>query len=245
MVYSQTLIDNFNDGSIDSAKWTVTQGPGATESGGTLNLPCNSNYPRVEGSQRFDLTAGIFASKLNVSGERVEATEFYIGAQDANGNHISALGAPNGSYITFQPGGNATFTNEVISDEDVGVGWDWNNGDWWGIGNLGSDNVLKMYNSPDGQVWNEMARCTVGGTFDKTSVGIFFMTGIWNGTTTTLTANFDDASYWHEEIETFVTRKVRRGGQWVPATPRVRIGGQWVVAAPKPMIGGQWDDLVS
>jgi hypothetical protein len=244
VAFTQTLVDDFDDASLDLAKWTITQGPGATESGGTLNLACVGDYPRVEGDIFFDLSKGILAAKLSTSGARAEGCEFYLGAHDAAGNHISALGAPNGSYITFQPGGLATFSDEVIVDETVGVGWDWVSGTWWGIGNMGSDNVVRMYNSADGQTWNEMARCTVGGTFDKTAVGHVFMAGVWNGTTPTLVANFDDASYWVEETQTFVTRKVRWNGQWIAATPKVRIGGQWVPAAPKPRVGGAWDPMI-
>jgi hypothetical protein len=244
VVYKQTLIDNFDDGNLDSTKWTETQGPGAIESGGTLNLACVADYPRIEGDISFDLTQGIFAAKLSVTGDRAEGCEFYIGAHDGAGNHISALGGPNGAYITFQPGGLTTFSDEVVTDTTVGIGWDWIPSAWWGIGNMDGNNVVRMYNSTDGQVWNEMARCTVGGTFNKTSVGMVFMAGVWNGTTPNLVANFDDASYWANESETFVTRKVRWGGKWIPATPRVRTGEVWIPAAPKPRIDGAWDPMI-
>lgn len=244
MAYAQTLIDNFDDATLDPVKWTVTQGPGSTESGGTLNTACVADYPRVEGDQLFDLSTGIVAAKLSTSGTRTEGTEFYIGAHDTAGNHISGMGAPMGSYLSFQAGGLVTFSSEVITDTTVGVGWDWVPGTWWGIGNMGPDNIVKMYNSTDGQTWNEMARCTVGGTFNKTAVGMVFMAGIWNGTTTDLVANFDDASYWAVENATFVTRKVRWGNQWSLASPKVRIGGAWVAAAPKPRIGGVWDPMI-
>lgn len=244
MPYVQTLIDNFEGASIDAAKWTITQGPGYSQSGGTLNMACVADYPRVEGKQLFDLSGGIVAAKLSTSGTRVEATEFYIGAHDNAGNAMTGMGAPNGAYLTFQGGGSANFSNEVITDTTVGVGWDWVQGTWWGVGNMGSDNVLKMYNSTDGQTWNEMARCTVGGSFNKLAAGMVFMAGIWNGTTTDLTAKFDDASYWALETETFVTRKVRWGGAWIPAVPKARIGGEWVPAAPVPRIGGAWDDQI-
>lgn len=243
MAYLQTLIDDFNDASLDTGKWTITQGPGATESGGTLNLACVADYPRVQGKNFFDLSSGIVAAKLSVSGTRSAATEFYIGAHDGAGNSIAALGGPNGSYITFQGGGATTFSNEVITDTTVGVGWDWVPGTWWGIGHLGSDNILRMYNSADGQNWNEMARCTVGGTFNKSTAAMIFMTGVWDGSTPTLVANFDDASYWIPQVDSFVTRKVFWNGTWKFCVPKVRMGGQWVPAGPKPRISGAWDDM--
>lgn len=102
MAYTQTLIDNFADGTIDSTKWTITQGPGATESGGTLNLACVADYPRVEGKTYFNLASGILAAKLSTTGARTSNTEFYIGARNANGNAIAGMGGPAGSYLTFQ-----------------------------------------------------------------------------------------------------------------------------------------------
>jgi hypothetical protein len=206
-------------------------------------MACVSTYPRVVGSLLFDLSAGIVAAKLTVTGTRIFGTEFYIGASDVSGNEMTAIGTPHASYITFNPGGATSFSDEVVTDTTVGVGSGWVNGTWWGVGNLGPDNILHMYNSTDGQTWNEMARCTVGGTFNKTAVRMVFMTGIWNGQTTDLVAHFDDASYWAFEAETFVTRKVRWNGAWIPAVPKARIGDRWVAASPKPRLGGVWDPM--
>ncbi|WMI34395.1 glycoside hydrolase [Streptomyces phage SheRa] len=244
MPYVQTLIDDFADGTLDSTKWEITQGPGTTESGGTLNLSCVADYPRVEGKQFFDLSKGILAAKLTVSGTRSSNTEFYIGAHDAAYNAISAMGGPAGSYLTFQGSGSTTFNTQVTVDTTVGLGPSWVNGTWWGLGNLGADNILYMYKSTDGQNWTEMAHCTVGGTFTKTAAGLVFMAGVWDGSTPSLVANFDDASYFALETMTFVTRKVRWNGAWIPAVPKARIGGAWVPASPKPRIGGAWDDQI-
>lgn len=243
MAYTQTLIDNFDDASLDLSKWTIVNSPGATESGGKLNQACTAGYPRLIGDQYFNLSSGIIAAKLSTTGTRADGCEFYIGAQDAAGNHVSALGAPNGTYITFGPGGAATFGDEVITDTTVGVGWDWVNGTWWGVGNM-TGSTLYMYNSTDGQTWNEMARCTVGGTFDKTAVSHAFMAGVWNGTSPTLVANWDDASFWANESETFVTRKVRISGNWVTAVPKARVDGAWVPAVSMPRVGGTWDPMI-
>lgn len=246
MAYSQTVIDDFNDGVIDEpARWEVMQGPGESESGGFLNLPCNMNYPRVEGQTFFNLASGIFAAKLTLSGTRSGASEVYIGAHDGAGNHISAMGGPNGSYLTFQPGGAATFNTEVVSDTTVGLGPDWVDGSWWGIGNMGSDNVIKMYKSTDGQTWTEMSRCTVGGTYNKTHAGLVLMAGIWDGTTTDLVAKFDDASFWAVQAtgDSFRPVKVRTGGSWKLGVPKARVGGVWVPAYSKPRFENTWSAL--
>lgn len=243
MAYSQVLIDDFADNFLNSSKWEITQGPGTTESGGTLNLSCVADYPRVEGKTYFDLSTGILAAKLSVTGTRSASTEFYIGARNANGNSICGMGGPNGSYLTFQGSGATTFSNEVKTDTTVGIGPGWMNGTWWGVGNMGSDNVLRMYKSSDGQNWSEMARCTVGGTFDKSAAALVFMAGVWDGSTPNLVANYDDASFWNVQVETFAVRKIKWNGVWTWGTPKVRVGGVWVPAAPKPRVGGAWDDM--
>lgn len=243
MGYIQTLVDDFADGSLDSAKWAITQSPGAIESGGTLNLSCIADYPRVEGKTYFDLTSGILAAKLTATGTRSENTEFYIGAHDPAGNAITGMGNPSESYLTFQGNGLTTFSNEVVTDEVVGIGPGWVNGSWWGIGNMDSSNVVRLYNSTNGQIWNEMARCTVGGTFDKTSTALVFMAGVWDGTSPNLVAKYDDASYWSSDIQTFAFRRVRWSGNWIWATPKVRMGDSWVAASPKPRISDVWDPM--
>lgn len=240
MAYTQILIDDFNDGVIDADGLEVTQGPGATESSGKLNLSCVVDYPRVEGKNLFDLSAGIFAARLSITGTRAANTEFYIGAHDVSGNHIAALGGPNGTYLTFQSGGLATFNTEVVTDTTVGIGWDWVPGTWWGIGNMSANNVVRMYNSVDGQTWNEMARCTVGGTFAKTATGIVFMAGVWDGSTPNLSANFDDASFWLKTPVASRVAKVRVGNSWTDATPKVRAAGVWSGATPKNRVAQVW-----
>jgi hypothetical protein len=239
--YSRVLIDSFNSAAIDFAdRWTVVQGPGYSQSSGTLNMACVMDYPWITGKNHFRLSTGILAAQVTVTGTRTDGSEFYIGAQDAAGNGISAAAAPNGAYITFEPTGLATFNNEVKTDTTIGLGSSWANGDWWGIGNMGADNVLRMYKSKNGQTWTEMARCTVGGTFDPTSVAISFKTGIWNGSTTDLTAKFDNASFWRKtQVSSRMTR-VQISTGWTWAEPKGNVSGSWVSSTPKTRDGSLW-----
>lgn len=243
MPYSQVTIDTFNGTSLDfTDRWTSVQGSGIPSlSAGMLNMPCVMDYPLIRGKNFFRLSTGILAARLSATGTRVDASEFYIGAHDGAGNGIAAVGSPSNAFITFEPIGLATFNNEVKSDTTIGVGSSWVNGDWWGIGNMSSDNVLRMYKSRNGQTWTEMARCTVGGTFDRTHAAISFKTGIWNGTTTDLVAKFDDASFWRKtqvssrmvrtQISTGWTWAETKGmssGSWASSTPKIRDGNLWL-----------------
>jgi hypothetical protein len=240
--YSRIRIDSFNGASIDfTDRWIAIQGSGIpTQSGGTLNMPCVMDYPQIDGKNYFDLSTGILAARLSATGTRSDASEFYIGARDEAGNHIAAVGAPSNAYITFEPYGLTTFNNEVKTDTTVGIGPSWSNGKWWGIGNMTSDNVIRMYNSINGQNWVEMARCTVGGTFNKKRAAIIFKSGIWNGTTTDLVARFDDASYWVHTPEQGKSAKVRVNGAWTDATPKSLVSGVWVSSTPRTRVGASW-----
>lgn len=242
MPYSQVTIDTFNGSAIDfTDRWTSVQGSGIpSQSAGSLNMPCVMDYPMLRGKNYFHLGTGILAARLTATGTRTDASEFYIGAQDSNGNGIAAEGSPVGAYITFEPSGLATFSNEVKSDTTIGIGPSWANGDWWGIGNVASDNILKMYKSKNGQEWTEMARCTVGGTFDRTSVSVTFKTGIWNGTTTNLVAKFDDVSFWRKTqlSSRMIRSRIQSALTW--AEPMVWDGSEWVSSTPKVMDEDLW-----
>lgn len=240
MAYKRILVDSFNGATLDISRWTVVQSTGVAQASGTLNLSCVMDYPRVDSKNFFDLSTGIFGAKLTATGTRTVGSEFFIGAHDGAGNHIAAIGAPNGASVTFQPGGLTTFNNEIKTDTTVGVGPSWSNGSWWGIGNMTSDNVIRMYNSRDGQNWNEMSRCTVGGTFNRAHAGIFFKAGIFNGSTTDLVAKFDDASFWTRTVSPSHTAKVRVNGSWAYAEPMTRVGGAWVSSTPKTRDGVIW-----
>jgi hypothetical protein len=204
-------------------------------------MPCVLDYPWIQGKTFFRLSTGILAARLTATGTRVDGSEFYIGVHDGAGNGISAVGAPYGAYITFEPYGLATFNNEVKTDTSIGLGPGWVNGDWWGVGNVAADNVFRMYKSRNGQDWVEMARCTIGGTFDRTHAAISFKTGIWNGNTTDLTARFDDASFWRKtQLSTRMTQVKLSTGSWTWAEAKAMSGGSWVSSTPKTRDGSLW-----
>lgn len=242
MPYSKVTIDTFNGAAIDfTDRWTSIQGSGIpTQTQGTLNMPCVMDYPLIRGKNYFRLSTGILAARLSGTGTRVDASEIYIGVHDGAGNGISAVGAPSNAYLTFEPVGLATFNNEVKTDTTVGVGPSWANGDWWGVGNIGADNILKMYKSKDGQNWTEMARCTVGGTFDRTHTAISFKSGIWNGTTTDFVAKFDDASFWRKTQVSSRMTQVQISTGWTWAEPMARVSDNWVSSTPKTRDGSLW-----
>lgn len=242
MAYTQTVIDNFDDNSIDAAKWNRPT-TGATETSAKYHMPCLSTYPQTEGLNSYNLANGILAVKYAKTGTATAESEFYMGAHDGAGNVISLLGGVANAYLAVEVSGSVTHSSDVITDTTIGIGPSWTANTWFGLGNLGSDNILRWYKSSDGQTWTEMARTTVGGTFGKTTARLYFMSGVWSGSSTYV-ADLDDASYWlNGGSSSPVKNKMRVGGAWVTGHPKVRVGGAWVAAKTKVRVAGAWVTL--
>ena len=194
--YTQTLIDNFNDNSLDPTKWVLpyTTTPPIAETGGKLTIPASGQYAVLNGIVRKDITNGILAVKLSKTNTPTAETEIYLGAIDASGNIVAAYGNPSGSYVSFGQAGAATVTGAVQTETGIGWGPTLPADAWIGIGLMGSDNKIRTFKSTDGLTWWELGSATVGGTFNKTAVGLMLESGVYVGSTTFI-ANFDDASY--------------------------------------------------
>lgn len=243
MAYAQTLIDDFNDNSLNLTKWDKLGTTAITESSARLNVPCVAAYPQIQSQALYNITNGILAAKLTRIGTPTASieTEFYMGVHDAANNYVQIIGLVGTSQLAFTVYGAVTTSSPVIVDTTIGLGSGWTNGMWFGIGNLGSDNIIHVYKSADGQTWTEVARATVGGTFTKTATGLYFMAGAYGSAVTTFVMGVDDASYWLNSGTTTTNKmKVRVGGAWVTATPKVRVGGVWVTAKPKARVSGAW-----
>lgn len=244
MPYTQTVIDNFNDNSLNTSIWNLLSTNGVTEAGGVLRIPSVAAYPQVQSAASHNLTTSILAAKLTRSGTANSGvtTEFYFGVHDGAGNYLQMVSSVSAAAMGIQTYGAATVSNVVIVDTTVGYGPGWTNGMWMGMGNIGSDNIVHLYKSSDGQTWTEMARATVGGTFAKTTTGLYFMAGDYSGTSSTFVTSADDASRWTFTSSGGTTKKmkVRVGNAWAAATPKVRVGGVWVTASPKARSGGVW-----
>jgi hypothetical protein len=195
MTYYQTLIDDFNDNSFNTGLWTSSDTSGLTETSGQLHIHAVSAYSNARSPFSYDITTAILAIKVTNTNAASASTEFYFAVKDSGGNGLFVLGTPNSAGWTFDVGGATTVSSR--SGEGAGLGTGWTNGNWMGLGNLGADNIIHLYKSSDGQTWTEVGHCTVGGTLDKTALGLFVMTGCFSGTTT-YQADFDDASCWSQ-----------------------------------------------
>lgn len=194
--WTQTLIDNFNDNSLDTAKWQLpyTTTVPLAESGGKMTIPATSQYAKLYGKIRHNLSTGILAVKYSKTNTPTAETEVYVGAVDALNNEVTGISTPSGTYVAFNASGAATVSGSAQTETAIGMGPSLPADIWIGVGLIGSDNVAHLFKSTDGQSWFEIASATVGGTFTKSSAGLMLQSGVWSGTTT-FVANFDDASY--------------------------------------------------
>lgn len=256
MTYYQTLIDDFDDNSFDgtldatlaapfSTRWRYSGNTTTliTETGQKLNLKTATTYPEIETKAIYDITAGILAVQSTRSGTATASCEYLFGVYDGDshgGNLIQMLFTPSSTGQGLQAQGSATVSSEV----DTGAGFNtaWTAGQWMGVGNLGSDNVLHFYKSTDGQTWTEIAHATIGGTFNKATSGLAITNGYYTvAESPTFSVAYDNASYWSQTPPVSgSTTHVRIGGVWVEATPKVRVAGAWVTATPKARSGGAW-----
>lgn len=239
----QTVIDNFDDGSIDTLKWDVTATPGSvTETSGKLNLTDDPDFPTVIGLVFKDIRSGILAAKLEETGTPTVDSKFYFGVHNNSGNGVELDATPANASFEFYEA-SVTITDFTIFDTTVGVGPSWIDNWWLGIGNVetvGSDTVIHFYKSPDGTTWFEIARCIVFGTASFTGGSACFVLGSGTDavTASSFVSKFDDASYFSASFTP--TTKVRMGSAWVDATLKVRVGGAWVSATPKVRSAGSW-----
>lgn len=246
MSYTQTLLDDFNDNSFDTTKWNRTNSTNVVEASTVMTISLvNGTNEELIYKTAHDLSAGgLLAGKISKSGTAVTGTDFYINISDsatlASGNQAQATSSGPSGTISWDNRGALTGSSPTNIGTPVGPSATsgWTAGTWWGLGNIGSDNILHLYKSSDGQTWTEMSHVTLGGTFSKTAAFLEFMT---NDTAGSSGAHMiiDDASYF--TVST-THGKVRSAGAWVvPTAAKVRSGGAWVVpTAVKVRSGGAW-----
>lgn len=188
----QTVIDNFDDNSFDMSIWSGG-GTGVNETSGTLQITGLASYPTARSKITHDITSGLLAAKVSQSGTADSSTQFQASVIDANGNGVSYLNVPASSFYDWQP---ASSSSTTISNDSalIGVNASWVDGDWFGIGVIGS--VATAYKSTDGQTWTILGTCTIGGPFDPTTAEMQFTCGDYVADSTYVVI-LDDFSYWY------------------------------------------------
>jgi len=244
MSYNQTLVDNFDDNSFSTSLWARTSSSTAVEASAKLTLTPNASTSQwLVTVPTYDLTNGnIFAFQATKSGTADSTNEIYFGASDSatpNAGNRASFGAFGTSgTIESDNQGSTTVSGFTLVGTPAGpTATGWTAGTWYGIGNWGSDNILHLYSSSDGQTWTELAHMTFGGTFATRSACHPFISAF--GAVAGYTLALDNASLW---VPSTVHGKVRSGGAWVtPTAAKVRSGGAWVVpTAVKVRSGGAW-----
>jgi hypothetical protein len=237
----KTSIDTFNENALNPGIWNYPQGTTfITVSSGALHISPDSSYPYAQSKAKYDLTTTIMAVKWNAgTGTSTASTTFIISADDAAAtpNQVLITWVPSGNGWQIQAAGAATVSGTVNGTGTLGTPLA--NGTWVGMGNLGSDNVIRFYTSTDGVTWTQFGSATVGGTFAKTGVKFRIQVGHYTSSESpTWVSNIDEAAVFAAAPLPRV--KVRVGGAWVYAVPKVRVGGAWVIARPRTRVSGAW-----
>jgi hypothetical protein len=238
MPYAQTVIDNFNDNSYNTAIWSSPSGTtGITETSAALRIAALTGYPEARSIANRNIATGIIGIKVSNTGTTAGAPDMYFGASDSAGNMVLIYNDIALGTWDFIPQGSAAVASKNILITNLWTGW--TQGNWFGLGNLGADNVIHFYKSADGITWTEMGNCVVSGTFAKTAVGISLTCGV--GTSSTFVGVFDDASYFAFTAPA-VPGKIRSGNVWVtPTAVKIRSGNVWVTpTAVKVRSGNVW-----
>lgn len=236
MTYAKYKLDGFDGSSVDTTIWFVTGSAYIVESGGLLQITGDSSYPFVDTNKYHDLTTNMFAVKWNAgSGTPTSSSRFILQATDSANNQVRVSSHPIDNSWDLAASGSATVSGTLTG---TGLGTDLANGTWFGLGMLGSDNILHCYKSTDGLTWTQFASCTVGGTFTKTAVKFRIQAGHFTGTESpTWHSNIDEAAVWQTPSQ---KAKTRVSGAWVESSVKVRVGGAWVRATPKLKSGHTW-----
>lgn len=236
--WSQSLIDNFNDNSLDTTTVWTNGGSGfVTETSAQLHIFGDGSYPYVKTKKTHNVTNEIFAVRwIPGSGTTTSSCTYILTLDDPSNNQIILAGNATNSAWQFQSGGAATVSGTLTG---TGLGTSLSTGYWFGIGRIQSDNLCFLYSSTDGVTWTSLGSALVGGTFDKTKVQFRIQAGHYTGTESpSWTFNVDQAAVW--SFNDFDKTHVRSGGAWVESSVKVRSGGAWVGAKPKVRVGGAW-----
>lgn len=199
--YTQTVIDNFNDNSLNTTLWATPDGTtGLAETSTQMQLSSVTAYPELRGKTYYNITAGILAAKVSQSGTAAAETEVYFGVTD------NTPTTPNGVFYLMDPASNSgaggwswipaggsatTVTSLTATDGLKSTGW--TAGTWLGISMSGT--TMTMWKSSNGTTWTAIATATIGGTFDPTHAALDLLCGYYGASSSTYKAIFDDASY--------------------------------------------------
>ncbi len=244
MTIYQYIYDDFNDNSIDSARWTsVTGGSGLqSETGGRFLTPCAAaSAPTIMFSSRnwYDLRKGRLAVRLSRSGTTNTDVYTYFGIRNSNNNNFTLFGRS--SDATLQIASNPLGTGTATQTETtIGVGPSWTANSWLGWIYTESTKTYSLGKSTDGVTWTEIYKyvVTTSGAFDPKRAG--FVIGCTSyGTVTNFTPSWDDPSYFATGAELYA--HARFGGATVTnASPKVRVGGVWKRPIGQVRVGGAW-----
>lgn len=160
-------------------------------------MQATSSFPALLGTTTNDLSTGFYAAQYSFSGTPNGDENLYVGAEDPDGNQAYvAYHKSDNSWFTDTEGATSHSGDVLVTPVTV------SDGDWIGIGNIGSDNIIHAYHSVDGQSWTEFYRFVVGGSFNKSLTSFSVVVADSSGSGS-LVISIDNASFFMPAPQSF------------------------------------------
>lgn len=180
--------DSFDDGSIDSARWSASQTNGTvTESGGTLNMTPAASNGSVSLSLNSIETKSLLDSMIFAEVPQV------VGSGGSVGQRLEAKkdGSNKISWILEGTTLAASYKNAGTTTTVASVTYSSTAHRWWRIRESGG--TIYWDTSSDGSSWTQQASLATSSIFAPTSVMVSFYVETWgSGSSSPGTAKFDN-----------------------------------------------------
>lgn len=230
MTIHQYVYDDFNDNSIDTARWS-RQFPGSdlqSETGGRFLTPvAASAAPTIMRSGRnwYDLRRGRLGVRFSKSGTTDGNVYTYFGIRDINNNYFTLFGRSSDHSLQIATNTLGAGTGTQL-ETTVGMGPSWVANSWLGWTYNESTKTYSLSKSTNATTWTDIFRyvVTTPGAFNPKLSG-FILGAISYGTVTNFTPSWDDASYFTDHTQLY--NRVRYNGAWVNASPKIWLNGAW------------------
>lgn len=224
------VIDDFNDGVLDSYKINTFGEAGIVESGGKLRTPAGGGGGVTRpcySNPLYDLTKGRLCVQLAKTGTTHVDVYTYFGIWDTASKVYSFFGRTTNADMpggVDQLGASSTATN---NDTTVGLGPSWTANTYLGVSYVESTRTLTFAksSSPTG-TWTTIRTVVVTTpAFAFRRAGLIMGMSNFASGSSSMECQWDNLTY--VATDTALRVRVRFGGAWVYASPKVMVGGVW------------------
>jgi hypothetical protein len=217
-----TLSDDFNDGTIDTAKWTVVQGT-AAESGGHLRTLLQTTYTFVVASSSYDLRNG-----------SVTVEAFPLTSEDGDDTYLGLEGSsPTILIEVWNDTGTVSLWCQIGATTSE-IAYNATSHRWWRMRE--ASGTLYLETSPDRSAWTVQVSSP---TVSVSAVKPRFAGGSWYTDWANRYSEFDNLNV---AAARTAQLSVKASGSFTHKPTYVKISGTFVEKPLKVKVGGSFID---